>query len=87
MIFCKYFFLFFFFLCKKECLDTKLKTEKELLNKVEAEVKQRKVKCMENNKETLKNNRSSHRRCFVRKGVPGNFTKFTEKHLCQSFFK
>ena len=42
MIFCKYFFLFFsffFFFLKKECLNTKLKTGKELLNKVEAEVK------------------------------------------------
>ena len=29
---------------------------------------------------------SSHRRCSVRKGVLRNFTKFTEKHLCQSHF-
>ena len=27
---------------------------------------------------------SSHRRCSVRKGVVGNFTKFTGKHLSQS---
>ena len=30
--------------------------------------------------------RNSHRRCFVRKGVLRNFTKFTGKHLCQSPF-
>ena len=30
--------------------------------------------------------RSSHRRCSVKKGVLGNFAKFTEKHLCQSLF-
>ena len=31
-------------------------------------------------------NRSSHRRCPVRKSVLRNFAKFTGKHLCQSFF-
>ena len=30
--------------------------------------------------------RSSHRRCSVRKGVIRNFTKFTGKHLWQSLF-
>ena len=30
--------------------------------------------------------RSSHRRCSVRKGVLRNFTKFSRKLLCQSFF-
>ena len=30
--------------------------------------------------------RSSHRGCFVRKGVLTNFIKLTEKHLCQSLF-
>ena len=30
--------------------------------------------------------RSSHRRCSVRKGVFGNFAKFTAKHLFQSLF-
>ena len=30
--------------------------------------------------------RSSHQRCSVRKGVLRNFTKFTGKHLCQSLF-
>ena len=30
--------------------------------------------------------RSSHQRCFVRKGVLRNFAKFTGRHLCQSFF-
>ena len=30
--------------------------------------------------------RSSHRRCSVRKGVLGNFIKFTGKHLCQNVF-
>ena len=30
--------------------------------------------------------RSSHHRRSVRKGVLGNFTKFTGKHLCQSLF-
>ena len=35
----------------------------------------------------LKRNRSSHwRRCSVKKGVLGNFAKFTGKHLCQSLF-
>ena len=30
--------------------------------------------------------RSSHRRCSVKKGVLGNFAKFTGKHLCQRLF-
>ena len=30
--------------------------------------------------------RSSHRRCSMKKGVLGNFAKFTGKHLCQSLF-
>ena len=30
--------------------------------------------------------RSSHWKCSVRKGVLGNFAKFTRKHLCQSLF-
>ena len=30
--------------------------------------------------------RSSHQRCFVKKGVLRNVTKFTGKHLCQSLF-
>ena len=30
--------------------------------------------------------RSSHRRCFMKKGVLENFAKFTGKHLCQSLF-
>ena len=33
-----------------------------------------------------KNNRSSHERCPVRKGVLRNFAKFTGKQLCQSLF-
>ena len=31
-------------------------------------------------------NRSSHRRCSIRKGVLRNFIKFTGNHLCQSLF-
>ena len=30
--------------------------------------------------------RSSHQRCFVKKGVLNKFTKFKRKHLCQSLF-
>ena len=30
--------------------------------------------------------RSSHRSCYVRKGVLRNFAKFTGKHLCHLFF-
>ena len=30
--------------------------------------------------------RSSHQRCFIKIDVLKNFTKFTGKHLCQSFF-
>ena len=30
--------------------------------------------------------RSSHRRCFVRRGVLRNFAKFTGKHLSESLF-
>ena len=30
--------------------------------------------------------RSSHQRCSVRKGILGNFAKFTGKHLCQVLF-
>ena len=29
-------------------------------------------------------NRSTHRRCSIKEGVPRNFSKFTGKHLCQS---
>ena len=32
------------------------------------------------------NHRSSHRRCFVKKGVLKNFTKLTGNSLCQSLF-
>ena len=32
----------------------------------------------------FKTDRSSHRRCSVRKGVLRNFAKFTGKYLCQS---
>ena len=35
---------------------------------------------------TRTKNRSSHRRCSVRKSVLKNFAKLTEKLLCQSFF-
>ena len=30
--------------------------------------------------------RSSHQRCSLRKGIFGNFTKFTGKQMCQNFF-
>ena len=30
--------------------------------------------------------RSSHRRCSMKKGFLRNFAKFTGKHLCQSLF-
>ena len=30
--------------------------------------------------------RSCHWRCFIKKSVLQNFSKFTEKHLCQSLF-
>ena len=33
------------------------------------------------------NFRSSHQRCYIKKGVLRNFTKFTGKQLCQSLFK
>ena len=35
---------------------------------------------------TLVKGRSSHWRCFVRKGVLRNFARFTGKHLCQSLY-
>ena len=39
------------------------------------------------NHDTLKRNpRISHRRCSIRNDVLRNFTKYTRKHLCQSFF-
>ena len=34
----------------------------------------------------ISDERSSHRRCSIRKGVLRNFAKFTEKDLCQSLF-
>ena len=37
-----------------------------------------------NSKMLLVKPRSSHQRCSMQKGVLRNFTKFTEKHLCQS---
>ena len=30
--------------------------------------------------------RSSHQKCFIKKGIRKNFAKFTGKHLCQSLF-
>ena len=30
--------------------------------------------------------KSSDQRCFIKKGVLRNFTKFTGKHLCSSLF-
>ena len=36
--------------------------------------------------ELVVNNRSSHQRCSLKKGVLRNFTKFTGTHLCQSLF-
>ena len=35
---------------------------------------------------SCRQNRSSHQRCSVEKGVLRNFAKFTGKHLCQSLF-
>ena len=29
---------------------------------------------------------ASHQRCSIKKGVPKNLAKFTEKHLCQSLY-
>ena len=37
-------------------------------------------------KEKRKKRRSSHPEVFCKKGVLRNFTKFTGKHLCKSFF-
>ena len=37
-------------------------------------------------KSSIHLNRSSHRRCSVRKGVLKNFSKFTGKHLCQRLY-
>ena len=34
----------------------------------------------------IRNNRSSHQRCSMKKGIVKNFTTFTGKHLCQSLF-
>ena len=31
-------------------------------------------------------NRSSHQKCSLKKGILGNLTNFTEKHLCWSLF-
>ena len=36
--------------------------------------------------QTVFNDRSSHQRCSMKKGVLRNFTKFTGKHLCLSLF-
>ena len=41
---------------------------------------------MENCKANQILDRSSHRRCSVRKDVLRNFAKFTGKHLCQGLF-
>ena len=55
MIFYKYIYFFFsFFFCKKESLNTKLKTEKELLNKEEVEVNNVKRSVREVTKRHLK---------------------------------
>ena len=37
-----------------------------------------------NNQDGILFYRSSHQRCSIKKGILGNFTKFTGKHLCQS---
>ena len=34
----------------------------------------------------LLRSRNSHQRCSMKEGVIRSFTKFTEKHLCQSLF-
>ena len=39
-----------------------------------------------NLKEVETSCRSTHQRCSIKKGVLRNCTKFTGKHLCQSFF-
>ena len=45
-----------------------------------------KLKQKEPKKSLVLSYRSSRQKCSVRKGVLGNFTKFTGKHLCQSLF-
>ena len=45
-------------------------------------VKITKIAC----KFAAKSDRSSHKRCFLKKDVLKNFAKLTGKHLCQSFF-
>ena len=42
--------------------------------------------CGRNFLSSQKQSRSSHRRCYLRKGFLRNFAKFTGKHLCQSLF-
>ena len=37
-------------------------------------------------KSDFSTNRSSHRRCSLKKGAPRNFGKVTGKHLCQGLF-
>ena len=36
--------------------------------------------------QSYRKHRSSHQRCSMQKGILKNTTKFTGKHLCQSFF-
>ena len=40
-------------------------------------------KCVKDTETTF---RSSHMRCYIKKGVLRDFTKFLGKHLCQSLF-
>ena len=53
------------------------------VNKLLIEVKL--IDSLTNNHLSFKD-RSTHRRCSVRKSVYRNFAKFTGKHLCQSLF-
>ena len=48
--------------------------------------KQIKPTFLEGKSPTLREYRSSHQRCSVRKGVLRNFAKIKGKHLCQSLF-
>ena len=44
------------------------------------------MQCMSGISTQHPSNKSSHRRCSVKKGVLKNFTKFTGRHLCKRLF-
>ena len=77
---------------KKQSVDSIVKAVRILfrLKKENKAIQDRIIRDIRNflskEKKIITNDRSSHKRFSVQKGVIRNFTKFTGKHLCQCLF-